>query len=159
MRKFENISFGKPFPFKYDRKHDISLALSYEFNDKTDIGLTWVFGTGYPVTLAQEKYPSYFMYPTILVGYYSLYPDDPNIDNIEHRNNYRMPNYHRLDIGFNRHFKFKVGELTINASIYNAYFHLNPLFVTKGYDRKGNKKFFVVGIFPIIPSVGLSYEF
>ncbi len=160
MRKFENISFGKPFPFKYDRRHDISLALSYEFNDKTDVGLTWIFGTGYPVTLAQEKYPSYFIYPTILPDYYyPFYPDDSNIDNIEHRNNYRMPNYHRLDIGFNRHFKFKVGELTINTSIYNAYFHLNPLFVTKGYDRKGNKKFFVVGIFPIIPSVGLSYEF
>ena len=57
-RQFENISFGEIFPYKYDRRHDISFVLTHKFSDKIDIGMTWVYGTGNAVTLALEKYSS-----------------------------------------------------------------------------------------------------
>ena len=154
------LAFGRQYPFKYDRRHDIGIALTYKFSDKFDFGGTWVFGSGYPVTLAQEQFPSVFVSPesSEYSEPYYYYYDDTNIDNIEHRNNYRLPNYHRLDVGINRHIRKDWGKLTFNVAVYNAYFHMNPLFVTKGYDRRGNKKFFEVGIFPIIPSFSVIVE-
>ena len=59
-RKFENIGFGEKYPYRYDRRHAIGIVLSYKVADNADIAATWVYGTGNAVTLAQEKYQSYF---------------------------------------------------------------------------------------------------
>ena len=38
-RRFDDISFGEWFPYKYDRRHDLSFVLSHKFNDNFDIGV------------------------------------------------------------------------------------------------------------------------
>ncbi|WP_233378325.1 TonB-dependent receptor [Maribellus sp. CM-23] len=57
-RKFENLNFGKKFPAKYDRRHDVSLVLIHEFSKKFDIGMVWVYGTGNATTLGKQRYDS-----------------------------------------------------------------------------------------------------
>jgi hypothetical protein len=57
-RRFDSISFGEWFPYRYDRRHDISIVFNYRFNDHIDMGITWVYGTGNAVTLPLEKYAS-----------------------------------------------------------------------------------------------------
>ncbi len=32
FRQFENLNFGEPFPYKYDRRHDVSIVTSYKIN-------------------------------------------------------------------------------------------------------------------------------
>ena len=44
-RRFENINFGEWYPYKFDRRHDFSIVVSHKFNEKWDIGATWIYGT------------------------------------------------------------------------------------------------------------------
>ncbi len=162
-RKFENLNFGKIFPAKYDRRHDISLALTHKFNERTDIGATWVFGTGNAATLALQKYSS---------GYYTgTYYGSSGIEYYGGRNNYRQPSYHRLDVGVNFHKQKKRGIRTWSFGVYNAYSRQNPFYLywgynnTSGYSEDGwyyedsKRALKQVSLFPLIPSVSYSFKF
>jgi len=162
-RKFENLNFGKIFPAKYDRRHDISLALTHKFNERTDIGATWVFGTGNATTLALQKYSS---------GYYTgTYYGSSGIEYYGGRNNYRQPSYHRLDVGVNFHKQKKHGVRTWSFGVYNAYSRQNPFYLYWGYDNTSGysedgwyyedskRALKQVSLFPLIPSVSYSFKF
>ena len=55
-RRFDNINFGEWYPYKFDRRHDFSIVLSYKLNDMWDFGATWVYGTGNAITFPQAMY-------------------------------------------------------------------------------------------------------
>ena len=153
-REGQMINNGKVFPAKYDRRHDISITVNHKFSEKFDISGTWVFSSGNCGTLGTQLYEGL--------------PDDggyiPTIQAFE-RNNFRMSNYHRLDIGLNYHHRpFKHGEGTLNFSVYNVYCHNNPFLVYTEYDwddvtNTKVEKLVQVSIFPIIPSLSYSYKF
>ncbi len=152
----QEISFGEKFPYTYDRRHDISFVLSHKLNDNMDIGVTWVFGTGNATTLGFETYPAYAGNNS---NFYSDYYGSP-ITYYEKRNNYRMPSYHRLDIGFNFHKDKKWGRRTWNFSVYNAYNRQNPLFLDWGYDYDSNSsKLYQYSFFQFLPSISYHFEF
>ncbi len=148
-RQFENISFGERFPYRYDRRHDLSIVVMHKFNDNVDIGVTWVYGTGNAVTLAVDKYQSYF-------GLNQSYTEP--IEHYDNRNGYRMPSYHRLDVGVNLHKDKKWGHRVWSFGVYNAYNRKNPFFLEFGYDNN-NRVLKQYSLFPIIPSVRYSFTF
>lgn len=154
------LNNGKPFPAKYDRRHDVSIVLSYKFNKKIDISATWVFSSGNALTLAMQRYPQA-----------SDNPDDYNttsgtqeLSYISSRNNFRMPNYHRLDLGANFHRTFKNPRLhrTISVSVYNVYNRKNPymLYVSRANSYRGyGSALMQLSLFPILPSVAYTFYF
>ena len=148
------INNGNVFPAKYDRRHDISITVNHKFNEKFDLSGTWVFSSGNCGTLGTQLYD----------GIPNAWGGIPQIQAFE-RNNFRMGNYHRLDLGFNYHHRpFKHGEGTLNFSVYNVYCHNNPFLVYTEYDwdpvtQQEVKKLMQVSIFPIIPSLSYSYKF
>lgn len=149
-RQFANINNGEEFPYRYDRRHDISFVLTHKFNEKFDIGVVWVYGTGNAITLALQKYNS--------LG------DNNNggseVNHIDQRNGYRMPAYHRLDLGLNYHKKTKWGESTWSFGLYNAYNRKNPFFLDIGYLKDSNKKVLKqISLFPLLPSISYSFKF
>ncbi|MDD3686688.1 MAG: TonB-dependent receptor [Bacteroidales bacterium] len=151
-REFENINFGEPFPYKYDRRHDASLVLMYELNDNIDFGMTWVYGTGNAVTLGVARYAGMFG------EYWDGYSYFPEIEYYNGRNSYRTPAYHRLDVSANFKKKTKWGERTWSVGLYNAYSRQNPFYLYFGYE--GNKRVLKqVSLFPIIPSVRYAFKF
>ena len=75
---------------------------------------------------------------------------------VEKRNNYRMPNYHRLDLSANFNRKFKHGERTINLSVYNAYNRQNPYML---YQNASGTKLKQLSVFQLIPSNAYTYKF
>ena len=155
-RPGEEISFGKVFPYKFDRRHDISIVVSHKINDHIDMGATWVFGTGNATTLGYEKYPTYYQSSAISNNYYG----SSNITYYESRNNFRMPNYHRLDVGVNFHKDKKWGKRTWTFSIYNVYNRKNPFMLQWEQDYEtGKTKLMQISLFPIIPSVLYRFEF
>ncbi len=171
-RQFDNLNFGNPFPAKYDRRHDLSVVLTHQFSERFDIGASWVYGTGNAVTLAYMEYPMAEFPGTR--NSYSYYWDNNNLKEYGGRNNYRMPAYHRLDIGFNWHKRLKHGTRTWNFSVYNAYNRNNPFYMqwrTKGgYSRteingvvteKDDRRVVLTqfSLFPFIPSISYSYKF
>ena len=152
-REGQIINNGKVFPAKYDRRHDISVTVQHKFSDKFDLSGTWVFSSGNCGTLGTQVYE----------GLPNDWGEFQHINALE-RNNFRMGNYHRLDLGANLHFPLNPGLLTLNFSVYNVYNHNNPFLVYTGYvynesTQQTEKKLMQVSIFPIIPSFSLSYKF
>ena len=150
-RQFENINFGNPYPYRYDRRHDISVSVTHKFNDKIDIGVVWVYGTGNAVTLGLERYLSFDG-----ASFNNFYDE---VEYIEKRNNYRMPAYHRLDIGVNFRKKRPKWERTWSVGFYNIYNRKNPFYLYFKNDYSGNKKLYLVSLFPILPSISYNFKF
>ncbi len=162
-RQFDNLNFGEVFPAKYDRRHDISLAFTHKFSERVDIGATWVFGTGSATTLALQNYsPGYYL---------NSMGGGSEIEYYGTRNNYRQPNYHRMDAGINFHKQKKHGIRTWSFGVYNAYSRQNPFYLYWGHDSKGGyneqgwyyedseRVLKQVSLFPLIPSVSYNFKF
>lgn len=167
-RPGQELNYGKVFPAKYDRRHDVSIVVSHKFSNKFDLAATWVFSTGNTGTLAMQQYAAGIMPEDNNTGDYGVAQyNDNELDYISGRNNYRFNPYHRLDLGANFHKKKMYGTRTWNISIYNAYSNNNPFLVypkvTGTWDDVNNvyvtkKSFVQVSVFPIIPSVSYSYK-
>lgn len=151
-RQFEGLNFGEVFPYRYDRRHDIGIAITHKFNDRVDVGLVYVYGTGNAVTLGLERYLPYGP-----LGQSFYYPS--GVEHIESRNNYRMPSYHRLDLGVNLNKETKWGERTWSFGLYNAYNRQNPFFLYFSTDNQGRRGLYQVSLFPLLPSVSYSFKF
>ena len=153
-RQFDNLNFGDPFPYRYDRRHDIGAAVTHKFNDRVDIGAVFVYGTGNAVTLGLERYNSF---DAVLGG--NNFFGSSAVTHIEQRNNYRMPAYHRLDVGVNLHKDKKWGKQTWSFGIYNTYSRQNPFFLYFSNDFEGNRELTQVSLFPFIPSFSYQFKF
>ncbi len=147
------INQGKVFPAKYDRRHDLSITVQHKFSDRFDLSGTWVFSSGNCGTLGTQIYE----------GFPDEWGNASTINALE-RNNFRLGNYHRLDVGMNFHKQKKHGLRTWNLSVYNAYNHNNPFIVYTRYNwdeatQQEKKALMQASLFPIIPSVSYSFKF
>jgi hypothetical protein len=155
-RRFDEINFGEWFPFRYDRRHDISVTAVHKLTERIDLSGTWVFGSGSFITVPSQRYQHSF---TVIndsnYQYGGLF-----LDHYESRNNFQMRNYHRMDVGINFNKPKKWGERTWNISIYNVYSRLNPFYmdISYNYDKQQNqlRQF---SLFPIVPSVSYRFTF
>jgi len=151
-RRFRNINSGNWFPYKYDRRHDISIILNQKLNDKIDAGASWEFTSGNLFTLVTDVYDAYR-----IIG------PQTDVQYFQSRNNYRLPAYHRLDLGINFHKQKKIVYRTWSLSVYNVYNRKNVFFVYFGNDDLHGKKDLLVfkkyTLFPILPSVTYSLKF
>ncbi|NDP19671.1 MAG: TonB-dependent receptor plug domain-containing protein [Paludibacter sp.] len=176
-RPGEELNYGKVFPAKYDRRHDLSIVVSHKFSEKFDLAATWVYSTGSAGTLALQEYSGAEI-PQTGGAFFSI-PEMPKVSGdviystfttplpyVSSRNNFRYEPYHRLDVGMNFHKQLKYGKRTWNISVYNAYNQLNPFLTT--VDTTGEmindvytekKVLKQISIFPIIPSVSYTYKF
>ena len=162
-RPGQELNYGKVFPAKYDRRHDLSLTVMHKFSEKIDLSGNWVFATGNTATLGLHTNQG-----PVIPNTNEMYSYPASQTYISSRNNYRYNNYHRMDLGVNFHKKKKRGTRTWNISIYNVYNQLNPFMVYQSshgsYNPKtgqyeSNKVLKQVTLFPIIPSVSYSYKF
>ncbi len=149
-REFKDLNQGERFPAKYDRRHDLSVVGSYEFNKKWTVSGVFVFGSGNAITL-----------PT---GYYFI--GQALIQDYSKINQFRIFPYHRLDLSVIYTPKGETKKRWKGSwafSIYNVYNRFNPyiLYVsTEGNLNNGaNVKVKQVSIFPIIPSITYNFKF
>ena len=155
-RQFDELNFGKTYPYKYDRRHDISLALTHTWDKRRDFSLVWVYGSGNSITLPGAVYKSITNVSDPRVSYTQpvYYYGD--------RNSYRMDSYHRLDLSFSWWKDTKWGQRKWTLAIYNVYNHRNPFYVDIVRDPTpftSKNKFVQYSLFPIIPSVTYSFKF
>ena len=164
MRQFDEINEGRPFPSRWDRRHDFNFVMNYKINERADIGFVFVYATGNAITLPTSRY---FYQGNVI----DVYGD---------RNSFRMAPYHRADISLNLisknsierqemarlnpQLKKRVFVSSWNFSIYNLYNRRNPYFIyfaAEGDFSQGNfqTKAYQVSLFPILPSVTWNFEF
>jgi len=150
VRQFEEVNYGREFPFRFDRRHQVSVSGVYHINKVLSVTANWMYGSGAPITLAESK----FLYPRSPAAFTA---SGVAILEFGDRNGYRLPAYHRLDLGLSAVWKKPKVEHTINVSIYNAYGRRNMLYVTlipSEDDETFTSSQFTV--LPFIPSV--SYQ-
>ena len=163
-RQFENKNDGNPYPFKYDRTHDISIVYLQKIKSNIQFSATWVYGTGNPYTLAAGKYKMITGVDNDLNTYYTYGQVYNNL------NSYRMRAYHKLDVGINFYKTVKWGERIWSINIYNLYNRQNPYYyfleTTYQFDQKGmvipgsgKTVLKQQSYFPIIPSFSYSLKF
>ncbi len=163
-RQFENKNYGKPYPFKYDRTHDISIVYLQKIKSNIQFSATWVYGTGNPYTLAAGKYK---MIPGVDNDLNTWYTFGQIYNDL---NSYRMRAYHKLDVGINFNKTVKRGERTWSINIYNLYNRQNPYYYFLGTTYQFDKQGRIVpdgtktvlkqqSYFPIIPSFSYSLKF
>ena len=74
------------------------------------------------------------------------------------RNTTRLPSYHRLDFGVNKHSKKQKWESTWTLGAYNIYNRKNPWFAYLSYENN-DRVAKQVSLFPIIPSISYRIQF
>ncbi|NLU39970.1 MAG: TonB-dependent receptor [Bacteroidales bacterium] len=148
-RQFEEINNGKVFPSSYDRRHNISVVSTYKINKNKEITASWVYTSGFYLTM------NYNWYVININGHEQV------VSNYAERNNYRTPAYHRLDLSYSSSKQKKRGIRTWTFGLYNAYNRINPFMVYSSFaeEKNSSRKLTVRGMFPIIPSVSYRYEF
>ncbi|HZY79276.1 MAG TPA: TonB-dependent receptor [Cyclobacteriaceae bacterium] len=150
-RQFDEINNGKWYPYKYDRRHDVSVAFTHEWSKRMDFSAAWVYGTGNAITLPVTQYMQDVEGSSTSEYMRAIY-------NYGDRNSFRMRSYHRLDVAFSFWTDRKWGRSKWSVGAYNVYSRKNPFYIdliTQGNSRK----FAQYSLFPIIPSVSWSFKF
>ena len=161
FRKIPEINKGYPYPAKQDRIHDVSIVGMYKLSKRMKLAATWVLYTGSAVTFPSGKYNV----------------NGQNIALYTERNGYRMPNYHRLDLGLTwdrKNIKEQINPETgekervsrkiqssWNFSVYNAYARQNAYSISfRQSDTNPNITEAVqTTLFRIIPSIAYNFKF
>ena len=146
LKQITGINKGEWYPARQDRIHDLSIVGLYQFNPKWTFSANWVYYTGNAVTFPTGKY-------TIEGSVVSLYTE---------RNGYRMPDYHRLDVGVTwllaerKHYRSE-----LNFSVYNAYARKNAysFIFSEDEEHRGQTKTTMVYLFSAIPSLSWNFKF
>lgn len=168
---FSELNFGKRFPARYDRRHDISVVGMYKLSEKISFSAVWVYGTGNAITLPLASYQAYDQirqyeaqtvpqsainhgYPAYMSNYF------PTVNDYGDKNSFRMAAYHRLDLAIQFHKIRKRYERIFELGVYNAYNRRNPFYYQTETDPKTNiTKLKQISLFPIIPSISWTWKF
>ncbi|MEM7659198.1 MAG: TonB-dependent receptor [Bacteroidota bacterium] len=118
----EIINGGKFFPSNVDKPHDLSVVANYRFSRRLSVSSNFNYSTGRPIT-----------YP---VGQYQV--GDINLLNYSDRNQFRIPDYLRLDVSVNfegnhrikklahSSWSFAVANLLARRNAYSIFFVTEP---------------------------------
>lgn len=145
LRQFDEINGGKEFSSRQDRIHDVAVVAMYRVSKKIALSSSFIYYTGDAVTFPSGKY----QINGTVVPYYT------------ERNGYRMPDYHRLDLGLTVYFKERPKfEHNLNISIYNTYARENAFTITfeEDKDNPGKTKAIQTTLFKIVPSITYNFN-
>ncbi|MEZ4702255.1 MAG: TonB-dependent receptor [Rhodothermales bacterium] len=172
-RAFEALNFGRTFPYKFDRRHDLAITLAHDLTRRWRLSGSWVYGSGNAITLPTARYLADG------IRIFEL-PNSASIDNntqydyIERRNGLRMRAYHRLDLGVEYTWQKRRVKQAWSASVFNVYNRQNPFFYYRdddyvlaagdggpgdGLNVITKSQIKQQSLFPIIPSVSYRLSF
>jgi len=145
-RLIDGINNGNWYPARQDATHDISVVGIFDLNEKWSLSATWVYNTGNAVTFPSGKYE--------IDGNVEFYYTE--------RNGYRMPAYHRLDLGATWNLKkTDKFESSLSFSLYNTYGRKNAYTIDFEEDPNDPTKTVAIKtyLFTYIPSISYNFKF
>jgi hypothetical protein len=154
-RQTDGINGNRTYLANYDIRNNLSVVLTRKVFSRLTATASFTYTTGKPYTTPVGKY--------YLEGEWNpIYGD---------RNNARLPDYHRLDIGLTwKNKDTKKFKSSWNFSVYNAYNRANAyaIYFREATDKDIEENAFVnegdqvavqVTLFKIIPSITWNFEF
>lgn len=157
-RKIDGINDGQWYNARQDRTHDFSIVANYQLNNKWNLSANWVYYTGDAVTFPSGKY----VIDQQIVFYYTK------------RNAYRMPAYHRLDLGaayqwngtpffvkWAKDTQQKKWNNELTFSLFNAYGRENAYVISFSQNEDDPSKTDAVqtSLFRFVPSISYNFKF
>ncbi|MDR1115511.1 MAG: TonB-dependent receptor [Tannerella sp.] len=146
-RTIPGVNKGKTYLSPYDKTHNLNIVANYELSRKCSFSAIWVYATGNPTTYPSGRFE-------VEGEYFPVYSG---------RNEYRRPDYHRLDLSFTyipRPDSGKRWRGEWNVSLYNAYGKKNPWMIT--YDQNedtGLPYAEMMYLFGVVPSITYNFKF
>jgi hypothetical protein len=145
-KRIDGINNGDWYAARQDKTHDIAIVGSYSVSKRINLSANWVYSTGNAVTFPTGKY----------------YVDGRIVWLYTERNGYRMPAYHRLDVGANfvlKDTRKYYSELSIG--VYNVYGRENAYSLDFRESETNPNKTEVVqtALFKYIPSISWNFKF
>ena len=142
------LNNGEWYPAEYDRPHEVKAVLNLKFTERYSLSSNFNYATGRPTTVPAGQY-----FDSYNKKYMPYYTD---------RNNYRIPDYMRLDLAFNIEPTHKLTSFlhtSFSFGVYNALARKNAYniyYVTEGTDIQGYK----LSVFgTAIPYVSINIRF
>jgi hypothetical protein len=145
-RKIDGINNNDWYNARQDRTHDIAIVASYQLNKKWVLSANWVYYTGDAITFPAGKYQV----------------DGKTVYYYTNRNGYRMPSYHRMDLGATCKLKeTKKWSHEVTFSLYNAYGRENAytIYFRDNKDDPTKTEAVKVALFKFIPSISYNFKF
>ncbi len=145
-RQIDGINGGRWYNARQDRTHEVALVGSYQLNKRWSLSASWIYYTGDAITFPTGKYN--------MDGQVFFYYTD--------RNTYRMPSYHRLDLGANLQLKKRKNfSSELSFSLYNAYGRKNAYMINFREAENDPSRTEVVRttLFQFLPSVSYNFKF
>ncbi len=129
-RTFSGINDGNPFAANFDRRHNFAVTGNYAVNERINVSANWIYQSGTPVTVPEAVVRNPFFGNSFRPEY--IY---------SRRNNFRMPNYHRLDFSVNLTRETGRGRTRVwTLGVYNAYNRVNSFFLNNRYQPTGTSQ-------------------
>lgn len=154
-RTFERINRGNPYPYRYDRRHEVKIAVIHKVQNWLELTGSWTLSSGSAFSLPAATY-------TIDI------PDAGTFTAIDYgtKNAYRLPYYHKLDVSANVHIEMERIKHTIKMGVYNLYNRHNPLYYdirstlvhSNGEWHKENE-LVDAWLIPLLPALSYSIRF
>jgi len=144
-------SEGEVYNPVHDQRHRINMVLGYDLGERHHFGLAWSFSSGQPYTPVTGTAfgPGGFGNDAPYDGIQEIYGA---------RNSARMPWYRRADLSYALDFKTGGADCVFHAQVINFTNAFNILFYNWDHDSSPSRVE-AVGMFPIMPSVGLEVRF
>lgn len=146
-RTFEFINDGKPFDYRWDRPHQFKGQLTWQAKTWLTINFAVMVMSGNVYTVPTAQY---------------LTTDNKLVYDFSNKNNYRMPLYRRLDVGFTKEIKpnYNRGYHEFwGLQIYNALGYMNPINARWDMSNDGSLRLLGNAAFVFIPSGFYRLEF
>jgi outer membrane receptor for ferrienterochelin and colicin len=140
------VNGGNWFPSNFDQPHNFKFSLDWQATKRDRFSLNFVYNTGRPITAVTSNY--------LLQGIV--------VPNFSSRNNFRLPDYHRLDLSYTftlNRLKSARWQSEFNISLYNVYGRKNPfsIFYQQEIGSQINAlKLSVVGT--AVPSISYNFK-
>ncbi|PHI20299.1 hypothetical protein CEQ90_08930 [Lewinellaceae bacterium SD302] len=160
-RQFDELNSGGRFPFRYDRRHDLSIVANYDLSDRVWLSGAFVYGTGNAVSLPTYAYNVAGARPGSTGNRFGFYN---SVETGVEKNSFRMSDYHRMDLSISFRKQKRWGTRTWVIGAYNAYWHRNPYYIevredvnqeTGEFERQVRE----ISILPFIPSISYQFKF
>ncbi len=146
-RGVETINNGEWYNAPHDKPHEVKLVANYKFTHRYSLSANLDYSTGRPVTLPV----GYYYYAG---GYRLAYSA---------RNNYRIPDYFRLDLALNiepGHYLKQFTHMSWTIGVYNVTGRKNAYSVFYTADKAGNIQGRMLSVFATqIPYINLNLKF
>lgn len=142
----EVINRGEWYASNFDKPHDLTMISNYRFSQRFSTSVNFTYSTGRPITLPLGKYYDG-------ASHRILYSD---------RNQYRIPDYYRVDLALNIEGNHKIAKLAHSSwtvAVYNLTGRKNPYSVYFK-SQKGQIRGYKMSIFGHpIPTITYNFKF